>query len=78
MAEALPDFLVGYVGLCLRDIFDGEFSDDDDVSSTASEKIYLLLKTISIYPELPYFWQITSKRIFTSLCLVFGLLHGFC
>jgi hypothetical protein len=37
IAEAFPDFLVGYVGLCFRETFDGEFSDDDDVSSTMHE-----------------------------------------
>lgn len=35
-ADAFADFLVGYDGLCFRDKFDGEFSDDDDVSSTVS------------------------------------------
>lgn len=34
IADAFPDFLVGYVGLCFRETFDGEFSDEDDVSST--------------------------------------------
>ena len=34
IADAFADFLVGYVGLCFRETFDGEFSEDDDVSST--------------------------------------------
>lgn len=35
-ADAFADFLVGYDGLCLRERFEGEFSEDDDVSSTVS------------------------------------------
>ena len=36
ICDALPDLRVGYDGLCFLDTFDGEFSDDDDVSSTVS------------------------------------------
>lgn len=37
MAEAFADLRVGYDGLCFLETFDGEFSDDDDVSSTVSK-----------------------------------------
>lgn len=37
MADGLADLRVGYEGLCFLDTFDGEFSDDDEVSSTASK-----------------------------------------
>lgn len=39
MADAFADLRVGYDGLCFRETFDGEFSDDDEVSSrSANEK----------------------------------------
>jgi hypothetical protein len=36
MFEAFPDFLVGYDGLCFLDAFEGEFSEDEEVSSWVS------------------------------------------
>ena len=51
-ADAFADFRVGYDGLCLRDKFDGEFSDDDDVSSTVSvEKVSDLSKKFFEKPQ---------------------------
>jgi hypothetical protein len=63
MAEAFADFLVGYVGLCLRETFDGEFSDDDDVSSTMHERKALIYENLNLIT-------------LTSLRFIFGLFQG--
>lgn len=52
IAVAFADFRVGYDGLCFLETFEGEFSDEDDVSSTVSEE----KKNNKIFDEqlLPY------------------------
>lgn len=37
IADAFADLRVGYDCLCFRDTFEGEFSDDDEVSSIVSK-----------------------------------------
>lgn len=69
-ADAFADFRVGYEGLCLRDKFDGEFSDDDEVSSTVSvvEKVVQSLRIIpKIMTNLFVFCILTASRTLQSI-----------